>query len=64
MLWLDAIEAEERGDRESAISLARDVVHIEESHAEAWMAIAQWSLPVTSRGRQIMPELAQASKAM
>ncbi|MEE2625208.1 MAG: hypothetical protein VYD50_03010 [Candidatus Thermoplasmatota archaeon] len=64
MLWLDAIEAEERGDRESAISLARDVVHIEESHAEAWMAIAQWSLPVTSRGRQIMPDLAQASKAM
>ncbi|MEC7700718.1 MAG: hypothetical protein VX652_02845 [Candidatus Thermoplasmatota archaeon] len=64
MLWLDALEAEQDGDRDSAISLARDVVEIDDSHADAWMAIAQWGLPVTARGRQDMPDLAQAAKAM
>jgi hypothetical protein len=64
MLWLDALEAEQSGDRDSAVTLAKDVVHIDDSHADAWMAIAQWSLPLTARGRQEMPNLAQAAKAM
>ena len=64
MLWLDAMEAEQSGDRDSAVSMAKDVVHIDDSHADAWMAIAQWSLPLTPRGRQEMPDLAQAAKAM
>ena len=43
MLWLDAIEAEEGGDREGALSLAREVVQVDEGHSEAWMAVAnEW----------------------
>jgi len=64
MLWLDALEAEQNGDRELAASLASDVVYIDDSHADAWMAIAQWSLPPSARGRQEMPNLAQTAKAM
>ncbi|MDP7002406.1 MAG: hypothetical protein QF911_02385 [Candidatus Thalassarchaeaceae archaeon] len=64
LLWLDAIEAEERGERGLAISLARDVVNIDESNTEAWMAIAQWTITDSSEGRRRMPELAQAAKAM
>ena len=64
MLWLDALEAEQNGDRGSAVSLAMDVVYIDDSHADAWMAIAQWRLPPMTRGRQEMPDLSQAAKAM
>ena len=64
MLWLDAIEAEEGGDREGALSLAREVVQVDEGHSEAWMAVAEWSLPVPTRGSRAMPDLVQASKAM
>jgi len=35
MLWLDALEAEQSGDRDSAVTLAKDVVHIDDSHADA-----------------------------
>ena len=64
MLWLDAIETYEGGDKEAALTLAREVVFLDQSHADAWMAGAQWTLPADSRGRQLMPDLAQASKSM
>ncbi|MBI88177.1 MAG: hypothetical protein CMB67_04025 [Euryarchaeota archaeon] len=64
MLWLDAIESNDQGDRETALSLAEDVVSQDESHADAWMGIAQWILPSDSRGRQLMPNLNQASKSI
>ena len=64
MIWLDAIEANEAGDRVTALSLAEEVVSIDESHADAWFAIAQWVLPVDSRGKQEMPDMIQSSKSM
>ena len=64
MLWLDAIEANESGNRDEALSLAEEVVSIDENHSDAWMGVAQWILPADSRGRQLMPDLAQASKSM
>ncbi len=64
MLWLDAIEAEEEGDRGTALSLALEVVILDDSHGDAWMAVAQWTLPTDAKGRQLMPDLAQASKSM
>jgi len=64
MLWLDAIEAQEGGDREGALSLAREVVQIDPMHSEAWMAVAEWGLPAPSKGARSMPNLVQASKSM
>tara|TARA_B100000686_G_C16793138_1_gene980223 strand:+ start:3192 stop:4175 length:984 start_codon:yes stop_codon:yes gene_type:complete len=64
MIWLDAIEANEGGDRATALSLAEEVVSIDENHADAWFAIAQWVLPIDSRGKQQMPNVVQASKTM
>lgn len=64
MIWLDAIEAEEEGDRSAALTLAEEVVSLDEEHADAWFAVAQWTLPVDSRGNQKMPDMIQASKSM
>ena len=64
MIWLDAIEANEEGDREAALALAEEVVSLDEGHADAWFAIAQWTLPIDSRGKQLMPDMIQASKTM
>ena len=64
MVWLDAIESNEQGDREAALSLAEEVVSQDEGHSDAWMGIAQWILPSDSRGRQLMPNLNQASKSI
>jgi hypothetical protein len=64
MIWLDAIEANEEGDRTAALALAEEVVSLDESHADAWFAVAQWMLPVDSRGKQQMPDMIQASKSM
>ena len=63
-IWLDALDSREKGDIESAIELAKDVVHMNEDHTDAWMAIATWSLPPPSRGKQIQPTLGQSAKAM
>jgi len=63
-LWLDAIEAEEGGDRDAALELSRDVVHIDPSHSEAWMMIARMELPATTRGKQEMPDLSQTAKSV
>ena len=64
MIWLDAMEANENGDREEALKLAEEVVSLEEDHADAWFGIAQWTLPVDSRGKQMMPDMIQSSKTM
>ncbi len=64
MIWLDAMEANEEGDREAALALAEEVVSLDEGHADAWFGIAQWTLPVDSRGKQMMPDMIQSSKTM
>ena len=64
MIWLDAMEANENGDREEALKLAEEVVSLDEDHADAWFGIAQWTLPVDSRGKQMMPDMIQSSKTM
>ena len=64
MLWIDSIEADQRGDREKALALAEEVVAVDGEHSDAWMAVAEWGLPTDSRGRPLMPDLAQSSKSM
>ena len=64
MIWLDAMEANEEGDRGAALAMAEEVVSLDEGHADAWFAIAQWTLPIDSRGKQMMPDMIQASKSM
>ena len=62
MVWLDAVEAEQSGDRDAALEAARETVAIDPDHADAWMGVARWSLPAETRGRQEMPSLKQAAK--
>ncbi len=64
MIWLDAMEANEEGDRGAALAMAEEVVSLDEGHADAWFAVAQWTLPIDSRGKQMMPDMIQASKSM
>jgi Flp pilus assembly protein TadD len=52
-IWLDALDSRENGDFDDAIRLAKEVVFIDEKNAEAWMAIATWSLPPPTRGKPI-----------
>ena len=64
MTWLDAIEAEQSGDRETALEVAKKTVAIDPLHADGWMGVARWSLPTETRGKQEMPDLKQSAKAM
>ena len=64
MIWLDAMEANEEGNREAALAMAEEVVSLDEGHADAWFAVAQWTLPIDSRGKQMMPDMFQASRSM
>ena len=64
MAWLDAIEASKNGDYDSALESAKDVVHIDPSHSDAWMAIASWSLPPRTRGKPTHPSLQQSARAV
>jgi hypothetical protein len=64
MIWLDALEHRDNGDFNSAIETAKDVVHIDDTHADAWMGIATWSLPPPTRGKQIQPSLEQSAKSI
>ena len=64
MVWLDALEAEESGDRAGALEAAKSVVGMDPAHADGWMGVARWSLPPESKGRQQMPDLSQAAKSM
>ena len=58
LLWLDSIDARDRGDMEEALELARKVVEQDEAHAEAWMAIA----PISSLGTVPTGELKCGTK--
>lgn len=64
ILWLDALEAEQEGDREAALELAKRVVDLDESHVDAWMGIAFFTLPAKSKGRQKLPSLSEAATAL
>jgi hypothetical protein len=64
MVWLDVLDFEEKGDRDNALLLAKSVVEMDEKHADAWMAIARLNLPALTRGKPLMPDLKQCSKAM
>jgi tetratricopeptide (TPR) repeat protein len=64
MIWLDALDHRDKGDFDSAIEAAKDVVHIDETHSDAWMGIATWSLPPPTRGKQVHPTLEQSAKSM
>ena len=64
LIWLDAIEANDEGDRVTALKLAEEVVSLDEGHSDAWFAVAQWTLPIDARGKQKMPNMIQASKSM
>ena len=63
-IWQDALDSREQGDFVSAIDYAKEVVKIEEDNAEAWMAIATWSLPPPTRGKPSQPTLQQSSKSI
>jgi|TARA_B110000881_G_C18524595_1_gene489594 hypothetical protein len=64
MIWLDALDSEERGDRKMALSKAKSVIELDDKHADAWMAIARLNLPNITRGKQMMPDLKQSSIAL
>ena len=64
MAWLDAIEAEQSGDRAAALDAAKKTVSIDPAHADGWMGVARWSLPAETRGKQEMPDLKQSAMAM
>mgnify|MGYP001164148779 FL=1 len=64
MVWLDALEAEGSGDRVGALEAAKRVVEMDPKHTDGWMGVARWSLPPESKGRQQMPDLAQAAKSI
>ena len=40
-LWMDAIEAEKRGDREESLRVCRELVIGEPDNSDAWMMIAR-----------------------
>ena len=40
-LWMDAIESEERGDRDSTLRICRELVANEPDNPDAWMTIAR-----------------------
>jgi tetratricopeptide (TPR) repeat protein len=64
MIWLDALDSRDKGELDIAIELAKDVVHIDETHTDAWMGISTWSLPSPTRGKQVQPSLEQSAKAL
>ena len=63
-LWMDAIESEERGDRDSTLRICRELVANEPDNPDAWMTIARMELPAPTKGKQEMPSLLQAAKSV
>ena len=63
-LWMDAIESEERGDRDSTLRICRKLVANEPDNPDAWMTIARMELPAPTKGKQEMPSLLQAAKSV
>lgn len=64
VLWLDAIDAEERGDREETLRICKELVVLEPDNPDAWMTIARMELPAPSKGKQEMPSLLQTAKSV
>tara|TARA_B100000929_G_scaffold155184_1_gene122942 strand:- start:66 stop:1133 length:1068 start_codon:yes stop_codon:yes gene_type:complete len=64
LTWLDALEAEESGDREAALNNAKKTVRIDPAHSDGWMGVARWTLPPETKGRPDMPDLRQSAKAI
>ena len=50
MVWLDAVEAEQSGDRDAALEAARETVAIDPDHADAWMGVPAGRCPLRPRG--------------
>ena len=48
-LWMDAIEAEKRGDREDSLRICRELVIGEPDNSDAWMMIARMELPAPTK---------------
>jgi len=63
-LWMDAIEAEKRGDREESLRVCRELVATEPDNSDAWMTIARMELPAPTKGKQEMPSLVQTAKSV
>ena len=63
-LWMDAIESEERGDRDSTLRICRELVAKEPDNSDGWMTIARMELPAPTKGKQEMPSLLQAAKSV
>ena len=63
-LWLDAIDAEERGDRQETLTICKELVALEPDNSDAWMTIARMELPAPTKGKQEMPSLLQAAKSV
>ena len=63
-LWLDAIDAEERGDRQETLRICKELVAVEPDNSDAWMTVARMELPAPSKGKQEMPSLLQAAKSV
>ena len=63
-LWMDAIESEERGDRDSTLRICRELVAKEPDNSDAWMTIARMELPAPTKGKQEMPSLLQTAKSV
>ena len=49
-LWLDAIDAEERGNRQETLRICKELVAVEPDNSDAWMTIARMELPAPSKG--------------
>ena len=63
-LWLDAIDAEERGDRQETLRICKDLVVAEPENSDAWMTISRMELPAPTKGKQEMPSLLQEAKSI
>tara|TARA_Y100001970_G_scaffold249806_1_gene320798 strand:+ start:5384 stop:6370 length:987 start_codon:yes stop_codon:yes gene_type:complete len=64
ILWEEALELEQAGEKDEALSVAKKVIDLDPEHIDAWMAIARLSLPQINRGKQDEPDLSQASSAL
>ena len=63
-LWLDAIDAEEMGDRQETLRICKQLVAVEPDNSDAWMTIARMELPAPTKGKQEMPSLLQTAKSV
>ena len=58
-LWFDYLEAEEGGDRDEQLRLVNKTLKLDDSHIDAWWALAKLELPP-----QGAPTLVQASRCL